>query len=543
VDPTRSIQAILFTDIVDSTARAAGLGDRAWRGLLRRHHALVRRQLERFGGREVSTAGDGFLATFNQPAEAIHAACAIRDGVRDLGLEIRGGIHMGEVEWEEDNVGGIAVHIGARVAAAAGSGQILVSSTVRELMSGSGFGFEDRGGHALKGVPGEWRLFAVTSHPVADGRGPRRRLTRGSAILLGTLTFLMLFSLAGLYMGLHEKILKPGRDRFAGGPGATPDVPESTFAHRITQGSMPAQRVDSALTATPNGVDSLTRATSAAADSAARGALASVESQELPRPPDSPSTGKGTPEPPAEETGPAAERTSPPAPPAAGPRLDETAYKASERARAERTRGGLAAVKDSIRAERAGADPGLSAFASGKDLEQRALAAERRGDEEEALALFGRALTAYRAAEPLAAAATPPPGAPIRAPAPPPAPAPAPAAAEPTPESDSQIAQGVLAQMRHAIEVEDLGALQRAWVGLSSRDADNFRKWFKGVRDIEVHYQVRSVEHAGERIVASVQTTYEAFNESADRRDSQTFGQVLDMAERDGRWVVVGSRQ
>jgi class 3 adenylate cyclase len=139
VDPTRSIQAILFTDIVDSTARAAELGDRAWRALLRQHHTLVRQHLEQWDGHEIATAGDGFLATFDQPAEALHAACAIRDGVRELGLEIRGGVHMGEVEWEEENVGGIAVHIGARVAAAAGKGEVLVSSTVRELMSGSGF--------------------------------------------------------------------------------------------------------------------------------------------------------------------------------------------------------------------------------------------------------------------------------------------------------------------------------------------------------------------------------------------------------------------
>ena len=271
MEPTRSIQAILFTDIVNSTARAAELGDRAWRGLLRRHHALVRQRLALYGGREVSTAGDGFLATFNQPAEAIQAACAIRDGVRDLGLEIRGGVHMGEVEWEEDNVGGIAVHIGARVAATAGSSEILVSSTVRELMSGSGFGFEDRGGHALKGVPGEWRLFAVTSCPTTEDVGPRRRLrlTRGSPILIATLTFLMLFLLAGLYVGLHEKILKPGRDRFAGGSGATPDVPESTYAHRITPGSGQSERADSASITTIGAAYSMTRANGAAADSAA----------------------------------------------------------------------------------------------------------------------------------------------------------------------------------------------------------------------------------------------------------------------------------
>ncbi len=532
VESPRSIQAILFTDIVNSTARAAELGDRAWRGLLRRHHALVRQRLALFEGREVSTAGDGFLATFNQPAEAIHAACAIRDGVRDLGLEIRGGVHMGEVEWEEETLGGIAVHIGARVAAAAGAGEVLVSSTVRELMAGSGVGFEDRGAHALKGVPGEWRLFAVTSCPATEAHR-RRRLTRGSAILLGALTFLMLFSLAGLYMGLHEKILAPGRDRFAS-LQRTPSsaAPESTFAHRITvPHSAPQPPAPEPTGAAPQPGTPGSQPSSAAPDSSSRAAVTAAPSA------------------------PAANRaadTRPPPPtrapaPGAAPQLDESAYKSSERIRADRARARLEAVKDSVRTERAAADPGSPAFASGKDLEQQSLGAERRGGYEEALALLGRALTAYcvaarPAAPPPAPAPTTPPETPAEAPAGAPAPPPAGAAAE-TAESPGRIAQGVLAEMRHAIEEEDLGALRHAWVGLSGGDADSFRRWFKGVRDIRVRYDVRSVESAGDGIVATVQTTYDSYNESTNRRESQTFEQVLELGSRDGRWVVVGSRQ
>jgi len=164
--PDRWLATVLFTDIVGSTERAAELGDRAWRELLQRHHALVRRELERFGGRELNMTGDGFLASFEVPERAIRCAWAIRDAVRGLGMEIRCGLHTGEVEVVEETVGGIAVHIGARVAAQAKAGEVLVSSTVHDLVTGSGFGFEDRGSHALKGVPGEWRLFAVTSAPV-----------------------------------------------------------------------------------------------------------------------------------------------------------------------------------------------------------------------------------------------------------------------------------------------------------------------------------------------------------------------------------------
>lgn len=157
----RMLATILVTDIVGSTARAASLGDHAWRELLDRHHAAVRHELTRFRGREIDTAGDGFLATFDGPARAIHCARAIRDSVRRLGLEIRAGLHTGEVELAPDGVRGIAVHTAARVCGEAEPDQVLVSSTVKDLVAGSGIGFEDRGTRPLKGVTEEWRLFSV----------------------------------------------------------------------------------------------------------------------------------------------------------------------------------------------------------------------------------------------------------------------------------------------------------------------------------------------------------------------------------------------
>jgi class 3 adenylate cyclase/streptogramin lyase len=161
----RLLTTVLFTDIVGSTQHAAELGDRRWRQLLARHHAVVRRLLKRYGGREIDTAGDGFFATFDQPAQAIECAVSIGRGVRPLGIEVRAGIHMGEVEITVDNVAGIAVHIGSRVMSTAGPGEVMVSNTVRDLLSGSEFRFEDRGPTQLKGVPGEWRLSAVTDVP------------------------------------------------------------------------------------------------------------------------------------------------------------------------------------------------------------------------------------------------------------------------------------------------------------------------------------------------------------------------------------------
>jgi class 3 adenylate cyclase len=160
-EPDRVLATVLFTDIVGSTERAAELGDRRWRELLEAHESAVRGELQQYGGREVDTAGDGFLATFDGPARAIRAACAIRDRVRGLGLELRAGLHTGECELSNGKVRGIAVHTGARVAALAEPGEVLVSSTVRDLVAGSGIVFEERGEHELKGVPGTWRLFAA----------------------------------------------------------------------------------------------------------------------------------------------------------------------------------------------------------------------------------------------------------------------------------------------------------------------------------------------------------------------------------------------
>jgi pimeloyl-ACP methyl ester carboxylesterase len=157
----RFLSTILFTDIVDSTERAAGLGDRRWRDLVQAHHMRVRGQLARFRGREIDTAGDGFFASFDGPARGIRCAQAIATSVRDLDLEVRAGLHTGEVEQIGEKVGGIAVSIGARVASLAGPSEVLVSQTVRDLVAGSGLAFQDAGEHELKGVPGSWRLYRV----------------------------------------------------------------------------------------------------------------------------------------------------------------------------------------------------------------------------------------------------------------------------------------------------------------------------------------------------------------------------------------------
>jgi pimeloyl-ACP methyl ester carboxylesterase len=160
-EPDRVLATVMFTDVVGSTERAASLGDHRWRELLDAHDAAVRRQLAAFRGREVKTTGDGFLATFDGPARGIRSASAIRDAASALGLEVRVGLHTGEVEVRGDDIGGVAVHIGQRVSALAAPSEILVSSTVKDLVAGSGIDFVDRGEHELKGVPGVWRLFAV----------------------------------------------------------------------------------------------------------------------------------------------------------------------------------------------------------------------------------------------------------------------------------------------------------------------------------------------------------------------------------------------
>jgi class 3 adenylate cyclase/pimeloyl-ACP methyl ester carboxylesterase len=159
----RVLATVLFTDIVDSTRRAAEMGDRDWHALLDAHDAVVRSQLARFRGCEVNTSGDGFLAMFDGPQRAIRCAMSIREAVQALGIQVRAGLHTGECEVRGDDIGGIAVHIGARVSALAGPNDVLVSSTLRDLVIGSGLEFDDRGAHQLKGVPGEWHLFAVAT--------------------------------------------------------------------------------------------------------------------------------------------------------------------------------------------------------------------------------------------------------------------------------------------------------------------------------------------------------------------------------------------
>ncbi|OSI76509.1 MULTISPECIES: adenylate/guanylate cyclase domain-containing protein [Bradyrhizobium] len=161
IEADRVLATVLFTDIVGSTEKAASLGDLRWRNLLDDHHTTIRRVLARFRGREVKTTGDGFLATFDGPARGVRCACAIVDEIKLLGIEVRAGLHTGECEVIGDDVGGIAVHIGARVAALAGRSEVLVSSTVKDLVAGSGLRFDDRGAQSLKGIPGEWRIFAT----------------------------------------------------------------------------------------------------------------------------------------------------------------------------------------------------------------------------------------------------------------------------------------------------------------------------------------------------------------------------------------------
>jgi class 3 adenylate cyclase/pimeloyl-ACP methyl ester carboxylesterase len=162
-DLDRILATVLFTDVVGSTERAAALGDKRWRDLLESYNQVIREELERFRGREVDTAGDGFFATFDGPARAIRCACAMRSKLARLGIEIRAGLHTGECELVGDKVRGISVHIGSRVASLATPGEVLVSSTVKDLVAGSGLEFEDRGVHTLRGVPGEWRLFSVVA--------------------------------------------------------------------------------------------------------------------------------------------------------------------------------------------------------------------------------------------------------------------------------------------------------------------------------------------------------------------------------------------
>jgi class 3 adenylate cyclase len=157
----RALATVLFTDIVGSTEKAAALGDNRWRNLLDTHHAAINRNLARFRGREIKSTGDGILATFDGPARGVRCACAIAEEIHSLGIDVRAGLHTGECEIMGEDVGGIAVHIGARVASLAGAGEVLVSRTVKDLVAGSGLRFTDRGTQALKGVPGDWQIYAV----------------------------------------------------------------------------------------------------------------------------------------------------------------------------------------------------------------------------------------------------------------------------------------------------------------------------------------------------------------------------------------------
>jgi class 3 adenylate cyclase len=160
VEIDRVLATVLFTDIVGSTEKAAALGDSRWRKLLDDHHITIRRNLTRFRGREVKTTGDGILATFDGPARGVRCACAIAEEIHSLGIDVRAGLHTGECEIMGEDVGGIAVHIGARVASLAGAGEVLVSRTVKDLVAGSGLRFADRGSQTLKGVPGDWQIYA-----------------------------------------------------------------------------------------------------------------------------------------------------------------------------------------------------------------------------------------------------------------------------------------------------------------------------------------------------------------------------------------------
>ena len=162
-DPDRLLTTLMFTDIVGSTERAAEVGDRRWRDLLDRHHEMTRGELSRFGGREVSTTGDGFFATFDRPISGVRCALALVEGMPSLGIQIRAGVHTGEVEVRGADLGGLAVHIAARIMGNAGDGQVMVSSTVKDLLAGSEIAFEDRSEHELKGVPGTWHLYRVTA--------------------------------------------------------------------------------------------------------------------------------------------------------------------------------------------------------------------------------------------------------------------------------------------------------------------------------------------------------------------------------------------
>jgi TolB-like protein/class 3 adenylate cyclase/Tfp pilus assembly protein PilF len=216
----RAVATVLFTDVVGSTEIAQRLGDRRWRDVLSQHHAFVRNELRRYQGEEIATAGDGFLAVFQSPALALLCAAAIRDAVRELGLEIRTGIHHGEIQREAGTVGGIGVHIGARVAALAGASEILVSGTVRDAVQGAGFEFEDRGEKELKGVTGSWHVYALTGTP--EHLEDELLATRSGSSLARRLV-LPALAVVAVAAALGFLVLRPGGDRSEATPPSGTD--------------------------------------------------------------------------------------------------------------------------------------------------------------------------------------------------------------------------------------------------------------------------------------------------------------------------------
>jgi YVTN family beta-propeller protein len=256
--PRRLLTTVLFTDIVESTRMAAELGDRRWRQLVARHHSLVRQALKKHKGRELDTAGDGFFASFDQPGQAIACAVELVSSLRGLGIEIRAGIHMGEVEVIGPKVGGIAVHVGSRVMSMAGPGEVWVSSTIRDLIAGSDVGFVDRGVHELKGVPAEWHLYSVAEVPIREpapheepgrpvsGSGLLRRRGRqapspargrSAAMLIGVAVLVVISILVGL-------VLANRRGQTPGASTTSPPVAALSFyLARIDPASRTVERI------------------------------------------------------------------------------------------------------------------------------------------------------------------------------------------------------------------------------------------------------------------------------------------------------------
>lgn len=564
----RSLATLMFTDIVGSTERAAELGDLAWRALLGKHYEVVRRELRRHGGREIATAGDGFLATFDEPAAAILCACAARDAVAKLGLEIRSGVHMGAVEWEEHNVGGIAVHIGARVAAHAAPGEVLVSSTVRDLEAGSGFIFEDRGVHTLKGVPGEWRLFAVASCPSvptgARRRVRRARMAQGRGVLAGAAAFLLLFLAAGLYVGVFSREGKHDDERLEPAPPSTIAEARPAAATPAPDTTLPEGGKSDARSPEDEGASSSYESARRSAGESRREALeagAVLLSQDLFQQ--------------AEGLHTAALRAAREGSYVDAERKMREAEESYDRAAsAAGWRAKIDSARRAVSVVRGRADRRAGAYRTGESWERRGAEAEKAERYAEAVDYLGNAADAYRKAGPAVQVTRPPlppPGQrrrpaapaeeepaprPLAPTAPPPAEQPPSAVedrkppeakAEGTPATppedavDREAVERTLGELKRAIEGEDMEALRRTWVSLTPSDARNFTRWFSLMRSIEVRHDVRSMRATGDRIVVELQTTYEFFNKSTDQEERQVVSQVLELEERAGRWVVAAS--